>query len=405
MDVDLGCKASILDPAGYFAALREGGDVQWSDVHNGWAVLSHAEVEAAFRDTENLSADRSETFRRAARGRSEGFARATELLTGWMNFRDPPAHTRLREPVKSALTPRRVSLLEEEVTALVDSVLDGLDSQSVDLMEEFCRPVPALVIAAILGVDPGERWRFQEWSDDLGKIVFSMTPGSVEEGPVAEASAGFVDFFSRLIDLERTQPTGSLLTTIVHSPISDLSHMELVGACTLLLFGGHETTTMLLNNGLATLIEQPGLARWLREHPEAYSTAVEEFMRTMGPARTMPRKVARAHERGGKELRPGQNVFLSIASANHDPAVFPEPGRLDLTRDPNPQLGFGWGLHFCLGANLARLEAHIALRRLLERFPDVRSREPVDPAWGGIMGYGRRPLVVHLNAPTMAPHR
>jgi cytochrome P450 len=396
MDVDLGCKASIADPAGYFARLREAGDVQWSDVHNGWAVLSHAEVEAGFRDSENLSADRSGTFRRAAEGRSEGFARATELLTGWMNFRDPPAHTRLREPVKSALTPRRVSALEADVTALVDGVLDGLAGRSVDLMEEFCRPVPALVIAAILGVDPDERWRFQEWSDDLGKIVFSMTPGTVDEGPVSEATAGFVEFFSRLIDKERRDPSGSLLTAIVNSPISDLSHLELVGACTLLLFGGHETTTMLLNNSLATLLMQPDLAAWLRERPGADGTAVEEFMRVMGPARTMPRKVARDHVRGGQGLRAGQNVFLSIASANHDPAVFAEPGRLDLTRDPNPQLGFGWGLHFCLGANLARLEARVALRRLLDRFPRMVLEGPISPAWGGIMGYGRRALPVRL---------
>ncbi len=396
MDVDLGCRASIAEPATYFARLRESGDVIWSQVHNGWAVLSHGEVEAGFRDGENLSADRSGTFRRAAQGRSEGFARATELLTGWMNFRDPPAHTRLREPVKSALTPRRVSLLEADITTLVDGVLDGLAGQSVDLMEGYCRPVPALVIAAILGVDPEERWRFQEWSDDLGKIVFSMTPGAVDEGPVSEATAGFVEFFSRLIERERREPSGSLLTAIVHSPISDLSHMELVGACTLLLFGGHETTTMLLNNALATLFEQPDLARWLRNHPEAYPTAVEEFMRVMGPARTMPRKVARDHERGGQSLRAGQNVFLSIASANHDPAVFAEPGRLDLTRDPNPQLGFGWGLHFCLGANLARLEARVALQRLLERFPGMELEQPVGPAWGGIMGYGRRELRVRL---------
>jgi cytochrome P450 len=110
----------------------------------------------------------------------------------------------------------------------------------------------------------------------------------------------------------------------------------------------------------------------------------------------MPRKVARTHERGGKELHAGQNVFLSIASANHDPAVFLNPGGLDLARDPNPQLGFGWGLHFCLGANLARLEARIALQRLLQRHPVLRAAKPVPTIWGGIMGYGRRELLVEL---------
>jgi cytochrome P450 len=243
-------------------------------------------------------------------------------------------------------------------------------------------------------VDPEERWRFQEWSDDLARIVFSMNPGTVDEGPVSEATAGFVEFFSRLIERERVEPSGSLLSTIVHSPISDLSHIELVGACTLLLFGGHETTTMLLNNSIAMLIEQPELAQWLRDHPEGLPAAIEEFMRTVGPARTMPRKVARTHTRGGQELRAGQNVFLSIASANHDTAVFDEPARFDVARDPNPHLGFGWGLHFCLGANLARLEGRIALERLLERYPLLEPVNPVPPIWGGIMGYGRRELMV-----------
>ena len=395
MDVELGSAHSIRDPNGYFASARAGGELQWSDAHRGWVVLSHREVEAAFRDTENLSADRSGAFARAARGRSEGFTKAADLLTGWMNFRDPPAHTRLREPVKSAFTPRRVNDLERDVQAIVDGLLDGFED-SVDLMEEYCRMVPAMVIAAILGVDPAERWRFQEWSDDLGKIVFSMSPGNEPEGPIASATANFVGFFSELIDRERSHPTGSLLTTIVHSPISDLSHLELVGACTLILFGGHETTTMLLNNAIAVLLERPDLADWMRAHPQCDGAAVEEFMRVCGPARTMPRKVARDHTRAGQELKTGQNLFLSIAAANYDPAVFSDPGAIRLDRDPNPQLGFGWGLHFCLGANLARLEGRVALRTLLDRFPDIRLTEPVAPIWGGVMGFGRRKLQVEL---------
>lgn len=397
MNVELGGLESIRDPHGYFARARSQGDVQWSDAHRGWIVLSHEEVEAGFRDTDNLSADRSAAFARAAQGRSEGFGKAAELLTGWMNFRDAPAHTRLREPVKSAFTPRRVQDLETEVQAIVDQLLDGFDD-SVDLMEEYCRMVPAMVIAAILGVDPAERWRFQEWSDDLGKIVFSMSPGTSPEEPIARATANFVEFFSKLIEKERVDPSGSLLTTIVHSPISDLSHMELVGACTLLLFGGHETTTMLLNNSIALLLEQPKLADWMRAHPEHDAAAVEEFMRVCGPARTMPRKVARDHSRCGQVMKSGQNVFLSIAAANHDPAVFSDAGAIQLDRDPNPQLGFGWGMHFCLGANLARLEGRIALRTLLDRHPGMRLAEPVEPIWGGVMGFGRRRLQVSLGS-------
>jgi cytochrome P450 len=187
-----------------------------------------------------------------------------------------------------------------------------------------------------------------------------------------------------------------VLSAIVHSDIGQLSEMELVGACTLLLFGGHETTTTLLANTLSILLERPGLVEWLRANPESTASAVEEFMRVCGPARSMPRKVAKTHERGGQTLQAGQNIFLGIVSANHDPAVFAEPGTIDLARDPNPHLGFGWGLHFCLGANLARLEARVALRTLFERFDRFEPAAPIAPAKASAMGFGRRPVIARL---------
>jgi len=394
MELDLGCEASIRDPAGYFASARGGGDVQWSERHRAWVLLSHAEVAGAFRDHQRLSSDRMDTFERAARGRSEAFHRAVEMLHAWLNFRDPPAHTRLREPLASAFTPRAVSGLEARIRAIVAERLDALAAAEgpVDLSAEFARPLPALVIAAVLGVEGEERERFQAWSDDIASLVFSLQPGAVEEEPVARAAQEFIAFFERHIEREQRKPGDSLLSYVVQAEGDRLSAIELVGLCTLLLFGGHETTTTLLINTLATLLERPDLRAWLREHPEADESAVEEFMRVGGPARTMPRKVREEHERGGQLLRPGQTVFLCIAAANHDPAVFARPGEIDLLRDPNPQLGFGWGLHYCLGANLARLEARIALRMLLERFPAMRPAGPIPPVRGGVMGFGRRPV-------------
>jgi cytochrome P450 len=398
MEIDLASKDSILDPAAYFAEAQRGGPVQWSAAQRGWVILSHEGVEAAFRDGETLSADRSATFQRVAAGRSPAFGRVVELLSGWMNFRDPPAQTRLREPVKAAFTPRAISAMEPEIRSIVDHAIDGFAGEVVDLSHDFAHPIPALVIAAILGVDPEERDRFARWSDDLGSLVFSMTPGATAEEPIVRATAEFTEFFSTLIERERAQPSGNVLSAIVHSDVGNLSPMELVGACTLLLFGGHETTTTLLINALGLLLERPELMAWLRSHPEADSTAVEEFMRVVGPARTMPRKVAMAHERGGQRLEAGQNVFLCIAAANHDGAVFADPGRVDFERDPNPQLGFGWGIHYCLGANLARLEARIALRTLLDRFPQIVAEGPVPEIRASAMGFGRRPLRVRLRA-------
>ncbi len=395
MELDLGCEASIRDPAEYFARARaEGGDVQWSERHRAWVVLSHGEVAAGFRDSERLSSDRMGTFERAARGRSAAFHRAVEMLHAWLNFRDPPAHTRLREPLAAAFTPRAVSGLEGRIRAIVSGRLDALAAAdgAVDLSAGFARPLPALVIAAVLGVEGEEREQFQGWSDDIASLVFSLQPGAVDEGPVAHAAEEFMGFFARHIERVRREPDDSLLSYVVHSPAGGLEPVELVGLCTLLLFGGHETTTTLLINTLALLLERPGLRAWLRAHPEADETAVEEFMRIGGPARVMPRKARLDHERGGQPVRAGETVFLCIAAANHDPAVFSRPGEVDLLRDPNPQLGFGWGLHYCLGANLARLEARIALRMLLERFPAMRPAGEVPPVRGGVMGFGRRPV-------------
>ena len=399
MHVDLGSTESIRDPTAYFRAARErAGPVQWSDVHRAWVVISHAEAEAGFRDVATLSADRTEVFARAAAKHSPAFGIVAELLSGWMNFRDDPAHQRLREPVRAAFTPRAVAALEKSVRETVERTISAFEGDTVELYEAFARPIPALVIAAMLGADPEDHARFQHWSDDLGAIVFSLAPGAVDEAPLVRATREFVAFFTRLIERERARPSGNLLSALVHSDVSQLSTLELVGACTLLLFGGHETTTNLIDNALGILLQRPELAQELRASPGRWETAIDEFMRAVGPARTMARKVAVAHARGGCELAPRDTVFLSIAAANHDEAVFTAPAELDLTRDPNPHLGFGWGPHYCLGANLARLEARVALQTLLERFPALHAAAPVAPLAGGTMGFARRLLPARLTA-------
>lgn len=395
---DLGCRASVDDPAGYFAQFREAGPVQWSDTHSAWVVIGHAAAADAFRDATSLSADRIGALERAAANQPEGFAAVVDLLRGWMIFRDPPAQTRLREPVRTAFTPRRVAGLEPAIETIVGDVLDELSSRDgpVDLTKEIARPIPALVIAELLGVDAADRQRFQAWSDALALVVFSTTPGARTGDAAVRAAEDFSTFFGELVARERAAPTGGLVTAIAAMDSSDLSDAELVGLCTLLLFAGHETTTTLLSNAMAILCEQPELRDRLRAEPALWPTAVDELMRTRGSARTMVRKVAADHERSGAALQARQNVFISIAAANHDPEVFDRPEHFTIARDPNPHLGFGWGLHHCLGANLARVEAQIALRMLVERFATIEPAAPVPPLAGAMLGFGPRPLLVHL---------
>jgi len=177
MHVDLGSSESIRDPAGYFRAARQrAGAVQWSDVHRAWVVLSHAETEAGFRDVARLSADRTEVFGRAAAKHSPAFGIVVELLSGWMNFRDDPAHQRLREPVRAAFTPRAVAALEKDVRETVERTISAFDGDRVELYQAFARPIPALVIAAMLGADPEDRARFQDWGVDGTPLLGRMMP-------------------------------------------------------------------------------------------------------------------------------------------------------------------------------------------------------------------------------------
>ncbi|MCP5027604.1 MAG: cytochrome P450, partial [Actinomycetia bacterium] len=204
----------------------------------------------------------------------------------------------------------------------------------------------------------------------------------------------FSAFFGGLIEAERSNPGDTLLSTLVAEADDELTAMELVGACTLVLFGGHETTASLLTNTIGVLLERPDLMAWWRAHPEADATAIEEFLRVVGPARTMFRKAAVDHERGGASIKAGQTVAIGVAAANHDASVFPDPGRIDLTRDPNPHYAFGWGLHHCVGAHLARLEAHLAMRALFDRFAVLDVVGEVPPISGTVLGYARQPMVV-----------
>jgi cytochrome P450 len=396
--MELDNPAMLADPAGYWLDRRGAGDVQWSDAHRGWLVLGHAEASEAFRDGRRLSADRIGALARAAAAQPAAFARTVELLRGWMIFRDPPAHTRLRDPVRVAFTPRRMAQLTHFVNGVLDALLEPVVAAGhLDVRRDLAGPLPGLVIAELLGVPASQRADFTSWSDDLAQIVFSIAPRSVDPAPVTAATEHFIDFFGGLIDHYRRHPADNLLTALVEGTgEADLSEIELVGACTLLLFAGHETTTNLLTSSIGHLVEVPADQRRLRDDPTLGDTAVEELVRTMGPAAAMVRKVATDHERGGQLLRARDTVYLSIASANHDPAVFADPGYIDLGREPNPHLGFGWGLHHCLGAALARLETRLALQRLLAVSPLLGPGGTVSPLRGDVLGRARPTVEIVL---------
>ncbi|MEE3255927.1 MAG: cytochrome P450 [Actinomycetota bacterium] len=392
-DIDLNDPASVDNPHTYWSHFRDEGPVQWSNAHRAWVILGHSELSEAFRDGQLLSADRVTPLERVAQHRPSSFAKVVELLGGWMVFRDPPLHTHLRDPLRNVFTPRRVANLQETVARVVEEIVDGLTAE-IDVRRDFAGPLPAWVIAELLGVRADERDRFQNWSDDLATIVFATDPHTTAPEQATAAAGEFSEFFQQLIDRERSQPSGTLMTLLVEGAGDQLSDLELVGACTLILFAGHETTTSLLMNTMGLLASRPELVEELRTSNK--ETALEEFLRVLGPTRSMYRKVAVGHERGGQEFAVDDNVLLCVAAANHDPDIFSNPGHLMLDRDPNPHLTFGWGLHHCLGAHLARLEARLALDALLTKYQTFESLGPVPPIEGTVISSIQQPLHLQL---------
>jgi cytochrome P450 len=257
------------------------------------------------------------------------------------------------------------------------------------------------VIADLLGVPRADREAFQGWSDQLAKVVFAAEARAGGAEVAIDAARQFSAYFEALVEERRRHPGDDAISALVGASTRDgPDAIELVGACTLLLFAGHETTAGLLANATCMLFEDAAARRRLEADADLWPTAVDEFMRFGGPAKLMARKSLTDREWFGAPVSAGDTVFLVILAANRDPAVFVDPDRLDVGRDPNPHFGFGWGLHHCLGAALARLEGRIALRKLFERFPNLAATEPF--TWtGGLLGRGVWP--VHVSMGTSRP--
>jgi cytochrome P450 len=362
--VDLLEPALVADPHPHLRALREHDPVHWSDAHRAWLVLRHDDVIAGFRDP----AFSSEGVVELPPGTG------VRGLSSWMAFRDPPQHTRLRKLAQKAFTPRVAEKLRPRVQEIVDELLDDLASEGGgDFVQSFASPLPAIVIAEMLGVPPDDRDKFAAWSHDIKGVVFGMA-GAARGARAWRGFEALEEYFEALLERFRRTPEDNLLSAIATAEDRGdlLSADEIVGTCVLLLFGGHETTTNLLSSGLLALLRHPEERHRLDENPGLWRSAVEELLRFEGPMKLVVRRPREARSLRGHAIQPGERVFLVQAAANRDPNVFPDPDRLDVGRDPNPHVAFGHGLHFCMGAPLARMEAEVALATLLARYPDVQ---------------------------------
>ena len=389
----------VADPYPALRRLREEDPVHWSGILGGWVLTRYADVRASLADP-RLSADRITPFlTRQAPTASEAIQTLLRHVGLWVVFTDPPVHTRLRNALGRAFTPRSIEARRARIAEIVELLLNrAAEAGQMDLIRDFAYPLPVAVIGDLLGVPAEDHEQLKAWSDELAGFIGSSlgTPDKYERA--ARAVAEMRDYFERVVARRRDAPADDLVTALLVTGEQGerLGEAELIASCVLLLFAGHETTMNLVGNGALALLRHPDEARAWRENPALGSSAVEELLRYDGPTPAMVR-VAREDLRiGDKDIGRGDRLFLMINAANRDPAQFREPDRLDLGRADNRHLAFGHGIHFCLGAPLARLEGQLALPALLRRFPGLRAQGGA-PEWlDSLVFRGMRSLPVAL---------
>lgn len=375
--------------------------VQLPDGREAWLVSRYADVMAALKDS-RLVKDR----RRVATQHRMQFERFIEPFFKSLQFNmldlDPPDHTRLRGLVHKAFTPRLVEQLRGRIQSLADGLLDRAgDRGHMELVADYALPIPATVIADLLGVPVADRHRFHRWTSRL--VSVSSGPDLLKALPSA---LFFLAYLRRLIKRRRLQPRDDLISALVQAEEGNdrLNANELISMVLLLLIAGHETTVNLIADGMLALAEQPDQLQRLRLEPEllAHGTAIEELLRYTSPVQIATERYALEPVPIAVSTIPaGALVLCMIGSANHDEVEFVQPDVLDLGRAPNPHLAFGHGIHYCLGAPLARLEAQIAFETLLRRFASIElAVRPESLPWRRgyfLRGVERLPLRVHAS--------
>jgi cytochrome P450 len=293
-----------------------------------------------------------------------------------MLFRDPPDHTRLRGLVSRAFTPRVVEGLRPRIQQIVDGLLDRVQGAGrMEVISDLAYPLPVTVISEMLGVPEEDRERIKRWSADIARsldaIGLPTDPEIVDRGRTGRRAIG--DYFRSLIPDRKKRPRGDLLSLLIEAEEQGdkLSEGELLATCVLLYIAGHETTVNLIGNGLLALLRHPKELERLRDKPALVQSAVEELLRYDGPVQRTARITNADVELGEHKIPKGSMVVPVIGAANRDPAHFPDPDRLDVSRPDNRHIAFGFGIHFCLGAPLARLEGQITLGTLLHRLPQL----------------------------------
>ncbi len=363
------------NPYPFYYRLRSLDPVHWSDIAGRWVLTRYSDCVAILRDATRFSADPNTWNGYAdfvvAQG---GPGPLLEMETHWMLMKDPPDHTRLRTLVTKAFTPRVAEGMRPRVQARVDELLDSVRAAGrMDVIADLAFPLPTIVICEMLGVPVEDREQFKGWTRDLARSLDPIvTPDIIATAD--QATVAFTDYFRALIAIRRKNPQPDLLSSLIATEEQGdrLTEDELIATAILLLGAGHETTMNLIGNGMLALLRNPDQLDKLKRDPTLITSAVEELLRYDGSVQMTARTALVDVEIGGKTIPKGVQAIIVLGAANRDPAQFPDPDRLDITRPDNRHIVFSYGIHHCLGAPLARVEAQVTINTLLRRMPNPR---------------------------------
>ncbi len=375
------------DPYPVYNRLREQDPIHWSDALSGWVITRYADVVAILRDPQRFSSSGRVSYlldQLPEDARRQVGALERHYTVG-LAHSDPPDHTRLRALLVKVFTPRMIEAMRPRIQTLVDDLLDRVQPAGrMDVIHDLAYPLPATIIAEMIGAPSGDLDRFRQWAIAINELFEAGGRVTVASAGTAQAALlEMRDYINSLIVLRRRHPQEDILSGLVAAEQrgEKLTAAELVSTTVTLFVAGHETTTNLIGNGVLALLRNPAQLDLLRNDPSAITSAVEELLRYDTSVQRGWRIATEDVTLDGRTIRKGQLVLPMLGAANRDPAQFPDPDRLDLARSDNRHVAFGHGIHFCLGAPLARLEAPLAINTMLRRLRGLRLETDAPLAW------------------------
>ncbi|WP_454883788.1 cytochrome P450 [Sphingomonas oryzagri] len=386
------------DPVPFYRDLLDRGPVVWDPYAHTWIVTGYAEVVRVFQDFLSRRTPSAETF--AAMG-LPAMMPVADILAEQMMFMDQPDHMKLRAICASAFSLKRIQALRGRMESLCRQLLSTMrDGEPWDLLAGYCDPLPPIIAAEIIGFPTADWEQLREWSNSFGDMLGNFHQHPKQAEATVAAIAALEEYVARQIHEQRRRPRDGLLHALMTATDEDtpLSDRRILANIVIIMVAGTGAMTDFINSSLYALISNPSVMRDLRLHPEIMDSAIEELLRIVSPSQMAGRIAPCDTDLGGCRIAKGDPVMAMIAAANRDPAVFADPDRIDLRRHPNKHLSFAWGSHFCFGASLARLEAHVAFTMLLERTSGLELGEgPIE--WRpniGLRGLTSLPVIPHI---------